>query len=88
MPRRRPDFESGEAGTEAAKIKKFSDAGGLKSSGCPTPAETDYLGYFGIKRLNLRPDVVLRIYRKFWNYFVNELATQVEKFRESGLNEL
>ena len=39
MPRRRPDFESGEA--EAAKLKKVSDAGGLKSSGWPTPAETD-----------------------------------------------
>lgn len=28
MPRRRPEFESGEAGPEAAKLKKFSDAGG------------------------------------------------------------
>ncbi len=26
---------------EGAKLKKFSDAGGLKYSGCPTPAETD-----------------------------------------------
>jgi hypothetical protein len=28
MPRRRPEFESGEAGTEADKLKKFIDAGG------------------------------------------------------------
>ena len=48
MPRRRPDFQSGEAGAEGAKLKKFSDAGGLKSSGCPTLAETDSSGCFGI----------------------------------------
>jgi len=47
MPRRRPDFKSGEAGAEAAKLKKFS-AGGLKSSGCPTPVETDSSGCFGV----------------------------------------
>ena len=28
MPRRRPEFEPGEADAEAAKLKKFSDAGG------------------------------------------------------------
>jgi hypothetical protein len=28
MPRRLPEFEPGEAGAEAAKLKKFSDAGG------------------------------------------------------------
>jgi hypothetical protein len=50
-PRRCPDFESGFAGAEAAKLKKFSDAGGLKSGGCPTPAETDSSGCFGIKVL-------------------------------------
>jgi hypothetical protein len=27
---------------EAAKLKKFSDAGGLKFSGCPTPEETNF----------------------------------------------
>jgi len=54
MPRRRPDFEPGKAGAEAAKLKKFSagvpkeasslgwGAGGLKSGGCPTPAETNF----------------------------------------------
>jgi len=42
LTRRRPDFESGEAGAEAAKLKKFSDAGGLESSGCPTPSETNF----------------------------------------------
>jgi hypothetical protein len=31
MTRRRPEFESGEAGAEAAKLKKFSDAGGSQS---------------------------------------------------------
>jgi hypothetical protein len=60
MPRRRPSFGSGEAGAEAAKLKKFSagvpeDASSLgwgtgrsKNSGCPTPAETDSSGCFGI----------------------------------------
>ena len=37
-PEGRPDFESGAAGAEAAKLEKFSDAGGLKSGGCPTQA--------------------------------------------------
>ena len=36
MPRRRPEFELGLAVAEAAKLKKFSDAGELKFSGCPT----------------------------------------------------
>ena len=31
MARRRPDFEPGEAGTEAAKLKKFSDIGGFQN---------------------------------------------------------
>jgi hypothetical protein len=48
MPRRRPYFESGAAGAEAAKLKKFSDAGGLKRRGCPTRAETDCSGCFRI----------------------------------------
>lgn len=51
MTRRRPEFESGEAGTKAAKLGKFSagvpeDAsssgwgeGGLKICGCPTRSE-------------------------------------------------
>jgi hypothetical protein len=30
------------SGAEAAKLEKFSDAGGPKFSGCPTLAETDY----------------------------------------------
>ena len=54
MPRRRPDFEPGAAGAEAAKLEKFSagvpedasssgwGAGELKFSGCPTPAETNF----------------------------------------------
>ncbi len=54
MTRRRPEFESGEAGAEAAKLKKFSagvpedasslgwGAGGLEGSGCPTPSETKF----------------------------------------------
>jgi hypothetical protein len=32
MPRRRPEFVPGEAGAEAAKLKKFSDAGGTHNS--------------------------------------------------------
>jgi hypothetical protein len=49
MPRRRPKFEEGEADAEAAKLKKFSDAGELKFCGCPTQAETDSSGCFGIQ---------------------------------------
>jgi hypothetical protein len=51
MPRRRPKFEEGEADAEAAKLKKFSDAGEFKFCGRPTPAETDSSGYFGIINL-------------------------------------
>jgi hypothetical protein len=51
IPRRRPQFERGAAGVEAAKLKKFSagvpenasflgwGAGDLKLSGCPTPGD-------------------------------------------------
>ena len=39
---------SGAADAEAAKLKKFSDAGGLEIDGCPTQAETDSSGCFGI----------------------------------------
>ncbi len=42
MPRRRPEFEPGEAGAEAAKLKKFSDAGGSHIQWLPTQAETDF----------------------------------------------
>jgi hypothetical protein len=35
MPRRRPEFESGEAGAEAAKLEKFSDAGGSQNLWLP-----------------------------------------------------
>ncbi len=42
MTRRRPEFEPGKAGAEAAKLKKFSDAGGIKISGCPTKSETNF----------------------------------------------
>lgn len=55
MTRRRPEFEPGIAGAEAAKLKKFSagvptdalhrkgwGAGGLKFSGCPTQSETNF----------------------------------------------
>jgi hypothetical protein len=42
MPRRRPEFEPGFAGAEAAQLKKLSDAGGLKGSGCSTKAETNF----------------------------------------------
>ena len=42
MTRRRPEFEPGKAGAEAAKLKKFSDGGGLKICGCPTQAEINF----------------------------------------------
>ena len=43
-----PRFLFKLAGVEAAKLKKFSDAGGTKSGGCPTLTETDSSGCFGI----------------------------------------
>jgi hypothetical protein len=43
-----PRFSFKLAGAEADKLKKFIDAGGTKSGGCPTPAETDSSGCFGI----------------------------------------
>ncbi|MBI3508658.1 MAG: hypothetical protein HY069_03365 [Chlamydiia bacterium] len=39
MPRRRPDFEPGEAASKQLNFNKLSDADGLKRGGCPTPAE-------------------------------------------------
>jgi len=36
LARRCPEFELGLAGAEAAKLKKFSDVGKIKVSGCPT----------------------------------------------------
>ncbi len=42
LTRRRPDFKPGLAGAEAAKLKKFSDAGGLKIGGCPTQSKTNF----------------------------------------------
>ena len=39
MARRGPDFKSGVAVDEAAKLKKFSDAVGLKGSGSSTQPE-------------------------------------------------
>jgi uncharacterized protein len=45
-----PRFLSKLAGDEAAKLKKFSDGGGTKSGGCPTPTETDSSSCFGIYR--------------------------------------
>jgi hypothetical protein len=58
MPRRRPEFETSEAGAEADKLKKFIDAGGFKVSGCPTqpafPKDTLSLGKAGAGRTNFR----------------------------------
>jgi hypothetical protein len=42
MPRRRLKFESGEAGVEAAKLKKFSDTDGFKFRAKPTPAGSNF----------------------------------------------
>ncbi|MBX7067501.1 MAG: NUDIX hydrolase [Parachlamydiales bacterium] len=41
MPRRRPDFGSGAAGAEAAKLKKFSDAGGSQNPWLSDTGRTD-----------------------------------------------
>lgn len=35
MPRRRPEFEPGEAGVEAAKLRKFSDGDGSQIQRLP-----------------------------------------------------
>ena len=42
MPRRRPEFESGKAGAEAAKLRKFSDAGGSQILWLPDAGRTDF----------------------------------------------
>ena len=42
MARRRPEFVPGEAGTEAAKLKKFSDAGGTQIQWLSDAARTDF----------------------------------------------
>jgi addiction module HigA family antidote len=41
MPRRRPSFGSGVAGAEAAKLKKFSDAGGSQNLWLSDAGRTD-----------------------------------------------
>lgn len=38
----RSEFGPGEAGAEAAKLKKFSDGSEVKFSGCPTPAGSNF----------------------------------------------
>ena len=52
MARRRPDFEPGEADAEAAKLKKFSDAGGSQKQWLPDAARTQV---FGRVRYMLQP---------------------------------
>jgi hypothetical protein len=42
MARRRPEFEPGLAGAEAAKLNKFSDAGGTQIQWLPDAARTDF----------------------------------------------
>ncbi len=42
MARRRPEFEPGEAGIEAAKLRKFSDADGSQRQWLPDAARTDF----------------------------------------------
>ena len=46
MPRRRPEFEPGFAGAEAAKLKKFSDAGGSQIQWLPDAGRTRFLRLF------------------------------------------
>jgi hypothetical protein len=62
-----PRFLSKLAGAEATKLKKFSDAGGTKSGGCPTPTETDASSYFGINNsLKLKPLIAASQYVYFF----------------------
>jgi len=42
MARRRPDFESGEAVVEAAKLKKFIDADRLQNLWLSDDVKTDF----------------------------------------------
>ncbi|HSX25530.1 MAG TPA: hypothetical protein VLE89_00810 [Chlamydiales bacterium] len=42
MPRRRPDFESGEAGAEAAQPERLGDAGGPQKQWLPDAGRTDF----------------------------------------------
>jgi len=44
-----PQIWPGEADAEAAKLKKFSDAGGDKFGGCPTTQKTNFSSHLGIK---------------------------------------
>ncbi len=43
-----PQIWPGEADAIAAKLKKFSDAGGDKFGGCPTTPKTNFSSCFGI----------------------------------------
>jgi hypothetical protein len=49
MPRKRPDFESGEAGAEADKLKKFIDAGGSQKRWLSDAGRIDFRIPSGIK---------------------------------------
>ncbi|MBX7067165.1 MAG: class I SAM-dependent methyltransferase [Parachlamydiales bacterium] len=51
MPRRRPDFGSGVAGAEAAKLKKFSDGGGSQNPRLSDAGRTDSSITSGIKKV-------------------------------------
>jgi len=54
LARRRPEFELGPADAEAAKLKKFSDAGKIKVSGCPTTPKLQLSSGRSIYRLWLK----------------------------------
>jgi hypothetical protein len=55
MARRRPEFEPGKAGAEAAKLKKFSDAGGSQIQWLSDAVRNqflsllEYITKFGVK---------------------------------------
>ncbi len=49
MTRRRPEFESGEAGVETAKLKKFSDADGSRRQWLPDAVGNQVLKFFGYR---------------------------------------
>ncbi len=52
VTRRRPEFGSGKAGDEAAKLKKFSDAGGPRRQWLPDAAQgsPNNVSLFGARR--------------------------------------
>ena len=57
MPRRRPEFGSGEAGAEADKLKKFIDAGGSQIQWLSDAGRNQFLSLLGYMLTGLKKEV-------------------------------